>query len=364
MDFKSSILPTDLSNCIGIICNGEFQVTDHIKERVKQCSSLIGVDGGLYHCKKIDCKPQWIVGDFDSVNQEIYEEFSSQAGAKSLIRAKDSTDLEEAITKAKEISHLAQIIIWGGLGGRLDHSLANIFLILREAGKIFLETEEQLVFALNHSLGEIKIKQGDYQSFALIPLYGSSKNVKIKFGSKSTCFPVINKNTMEQFPIDGDVEIAIEQGELIAVLDKRKISSLAGYNFENEEVNFSIGNSLVKIFSHLFWLSNKYEDRELRSKEETVVHLQPASSPKSFKRTIGQTISLVPFYGPVKGIQTNGLKWNYNSNTLTELNKFFVGISNVTMENNFSIKLEEGELLCIINENLIDLEMVDLTKAK
>ncbi len=59
----------------------------------------------------------------------------------------------------------------------------------------------------------------------------------------------------------------------------------------------------------------------------------------------GQTLSLIPFNGPVTGIETSGLKWELNDGTL---DKEFVGISNVCLEEEISISFETGDLVCCL----------------
>ncbi|MGC1878131.1 MAG: thiamine diphosphokinase [Rhabdochlamydiaceae bacterium] len=60
----------------------------------------------------------------------------------------------------------------------------------------------------------------------------------------------------------------------------------------------------------------------------------------------GQLISLIPLNGPVKGIDTEGLKWKLNNGTL---DKQFIGISNQAMSKQVQISVKEGDLLCCLN---------------
>ncbi|PWU15760.1 MAG: hypothetical protein C5B45_01735 [Chlamydiae bacterium] len=64
-----------------------------------------------------------------------------------------------------------------------------------------------------------------------------------------------------------------------------------------------------------------------------------------------QVISLIPFYGPVVGITTHGLQWEMTND---QLDKHFIGISNICLRDSCTISIEQGELLCMINEMKID----------
>ena len=61
---------------------------------------------------------------------------------------------------------------------------------------------------------------------------------------------------------------------------------------------------------------------------------------------VGQTLSLIPISSQVTGIITNGLKWELKKDTL---NKDFMGISNVCLQEKITIKHEEGDLLVSLN---------------
>jgi thiamine pyrophosphokinase len=60
----------------------------------------------------------------------------------------------------------------------------------------------------------------------------------------------------------------------------------------------------------------------------------------------GQTISLIPLNGPVKGINTEGLKWALKDGTL---DKNFIGVSNEATASKVAISVKEGDLLCCLN---------------
>jgi thiamine pyrophosphokinase len=57
----------------------------------------------------------------------------------------------------------------------------------------------------------------------------------------------------------------------------------------------------------------------------------------------GQTLSLIPLNGPVRGINTEGLKWELSGGTM---DKHFMGISNVCLNHRVRISVLEGDLLC------------------
>ena len=74
--------------------------------------------------KQAGITPHLLLGDLDSIQSRIPKELP----LKTFPPEKDYTDLELAIHTAieKKASHVE---IWGGIGGRLDHTVANLQLL-------------------------------------------------------------------------------------------------------------------------------------------------------------------------------------------------------------------------------------------
>lgn len=95
---------------------------------------LIGVDGGLQFCYDHQLVPDYIVGDFDTIDASVLEIFKAKKGVvtKQYNPCKDVTDTQAAVSLAIECMKKAEnrksscIYLLGGLGSRLDHTLANI----------------------------------------------------------------------------------------------------------------------------------------------------------------------------------------------------------------------------------------------
>lgn len=81
----------------------------------------IGIDMGYQLIVKEGKSCLFAIGDFDSGQLEEPLPFPIERHPV----AKDETDSELAIMKAKEMGYKT-IILWGALGGRLDHTLANL----------------------------------------------------------------------------------------------------------------------------------------------------------------------------------------------------------------------------------------------
>ncbi len=104
-----------------IVGNGE--VDYRILKDLPKDTYVICADGGLRHMEGLKVKPDVIIGDMDSVNSDI----TGENIIKYPVR-KDFTDSEIAVDYAIENGFL-KIIMLGFTGTRLDHTLANLFLL-------------------------------------------------------------------------------------------------------------------------------------------------------------------------------------------------------------------------------------------
>lgn len=91
---------------------------------------IIAVDGGLAAAEKLKLKPDFCVGDFDSVSQESYDYFQAQEGIcwETHPPEKDETDTELALNLALK-QGAGEIHVFGATGTRMDHTLASIGLL-------------------------------------------------------------------------------------------------------------------------------------------------------------------------------------------------------------------------------------------
>jgi len=81
---------------------------------------VIAADRGLAHLERRGIVPDWIVGDFDSLGHA--------PEGRNIIRhpvEKDDTDMMLAVKTGLERG-CREFILYGGIGGRMDHTYANL----------------------------------------------------------------------------------------------------------------------------------------------------------------------------------------------------------------------------------------------
>lgn len=186
---------------------------------------IIAADGGYNSAQALGIKPDLVVGDFDSLGY-VPE-------AESVVRhpvRKDDTDTLLAIRLGLERGYRHFVII-GALGGRLDHTFANLqsLLFLRDNGaRGLLYGDGFAVTAVTN--GSVTVEgDGTLSVFSLDPC---AKGVFLR----NVSYPLENAELTSSFPIGvsnefigGPAEIGVEQGTLLVMwqAEKQQLPSIA-----------------------------------------------------------------------------------------------------------------------------------------
>jgi len=116
-----------------IIANGDLEYTSDIIKIIKNAQMIISSDGGARHLRMLNISPHVMIGDFDSINQEDLSFFKKkEIKILNFPLKKDHTDTELCVSYALE-KKASDITLLGVTGSRLDHTLANIFLLKKLA---------------------------------------------------------------------------------------------------------------------------------------------------------------------------------------------------------------------------------------
>lgn len=106
--------------------------TQRLMERlaVNDGDLCIAADGGMDHLSEIGLTPDIVLGDMDSLeNEDVIRSQRADFCVKRLPAEKDDTDMLAAIKEGLAAGY-RQFELYGALGGRIDHTLANIQCLL------------------------------------------------------------------------------------------------------------------------------------------------------------------------------------------------------------------------------------------
>lgn len=150
-----------------IISGGKEPSKALLFKEIKDADIIIGADKGCEILYKYDIAPDYILGDFDSANEDIINSIEEKALKKiKFKREKDYTDTEIAYNLAVE-KGANEIILLGATGTRYDHSLSNLGLMLRGLKKsieVKVIDDNNYIFLTDKSI-TLKGNKGDIISF-------------------------------------------------------------------------------------------------------------------------------------------------------------------------------------------------------
>jgi thiamine pyrophosphokinase len=160
-----------------IFANGELNDLEAARVLLQPNDLLVAADGGLHHLQRLGLLPAVLIGDLDSVDPAEVPPLEA-AGVRVLRYPpeKDETDLELALQYVLSAGCRA-IRILGALGGRLDQTLGNLFLLSRsdlESCDVRLDDGREEVFLIRQQ-AVVEGLPGD--TVSLLPLDGPAVGV-------------------------------------------------------------------------------------------------------------------------------------------------------------------------------------------
>ena len=189
----------------------------NVEEIKSLCTSddfIVCADSGYSFAKKAGLTPNLIIGDFDSLKEELPQ----NTEVVKLNTHKDDTDTEHCVMECIRRGY-KDFLLLGSIGGRTDHTFANI------ATLAFLSEYNYNGIARNNG-EEIRIlKEGSYEMnnkkgliFSVFPYGCESVNVTYKgaeymLNNKTLTYNV-SRGISNVF-VDDEAEITINRGRAI-----------------------------------------------------------------------------------------------------------------------------------------------------
>ncbi|MFT8330997.1 MAG: thiamine diphosphokinase [Bifidobacterium psychraerophilum] len=131
---------------------------------------VVAADGGYDAARSFGFTPDAVIGDFDSLEGDIPD----NGHTVRLHPEKDDTDMLSAFKIAWQQG--ARIFdVYGGLGGRLDHTIGNLQLLAevsRHGGIAFLHGADTIVTAI--SKGALSFPAGNVEARRMISVFSHS----------------------------------------------------------------------------------------------------------------------------------------------------------------------------------------------
>lgn len=194
---------------------------DNITEHPKAEDICIAADAGYHNAKKLGERVDILIGDFDSIGRVPREEVRE---IQEVPAEKDLTDTQIALEIAVERG-ADEVIIVGGLGGRLDHTLSNLGILedMHERHIHGYATDGQNRVHFIRSTSTL-IARSAYKYISLLPADQVVKGVTMEGGK----YPLKNqalKRRISGFTVSNEITgnvvfIAVKKGGLYIIESK------------------------------------------------------------------------------------------------------------------------------------------------
>lgn len=199
---------------------------------IKKDDYVICADGGFVHALKENVVPNIVIGDFDSCSYDLLKntiDTDSYFKETEIIKTKpekDDTDTLMCVKHAIE-KDMDEFVIIGGIGGRTDHTIANIqtlSFILDNGRSAWIVAGHNKVTMIQGP-DRISLYKDDADYFSI---YSFSDNctgvyeINAKYLLENVTLSQSNPmGTSNEF-LDGPATVKVETGKLLIVLSKNQ----------------------------------------------------------------------------------------------------------------------------------------------
>ncbi|WP_461204469.1 thiamine diphosphokinase [Clostridium sp. DL1XJH146] len=204
---------------IVVFCGGECPSLDLIQRELIESKYIICADSGANCAYKCGLTPDFIIGDMDSIDDNILEFFSLNEKVKIEIYPpeKDFTDTELALNRAIDLG-ADEIAFIGCTGTRVDHLMGNLVMLYKclkknVKGKIIDDNNE--IFMISK---DTKLLGHKGKTFSLMPYTEKVERLSIigaKYCLKDYDLAIGNAMTISNVFNNTSVNISFKSGVLI-----------------------------------------------------------------------------------------------------------------------------------------------------
>lgn len=208
-----------------LLAGGLLKDDAYHQELLSQAKTIICADSGANEVLRLGFKPDYVVGDLDSLHPQNLEMLKT-AKLIRYPREKDYPDTYYALQKALQLGY-QRIALLACLGKRFDHAYANVMLLtlpeVRNLDVRILEPDQEIFLVKK----KMKIKGQKGATLSLLPLSEKVRGIttqglyyQVENGTFTQGYPLGVSNVL----IEDVFEISLESGLLLALHNKKKKS--------------------------------------------------------------------------------------------------------------------------------------------
>ena len=188
-----------------------------------KADKIICCDGGYNYCP---VAPDVILGDFDSLT--LPEDVPATVITHD--PHKNASDGELAVYYAHDELHSDEVVFYGVLGGRYDHTLCN-FAIMKLASELGMSVKaEEDGLDLYYARGEFDLATQKGETISILPYGGNAivtDSVNLEYPLEDLMLTGSDSRGLSNISLGGKVHINVKYGGVLIFRYLRRMSHLA-----------------------------------------------------------------------------------------------------------------------------------------
>lgn len=200
-----------------MVLGGDLPSPQLLRRCADEAELTIAADRGLEAFEAAGMLPDLLLGDMDSVSAATLARREGSTEMERLPCEKDDTDgghaMEVALSRGA-----TEITILGALGGRMDHALANLMLLMRaHEGGAFAQILDERVRIVRID-GEITLRGAKGDTISLIPI-GTARGVTLSgcyyHAQEALTFDFVHPLGVSNVVTKDEASITVREGDLL-----------------------------------------------------------------------------------------------------------------------------------------------------
>ena len=156
-----------------IITGGDAPREETIRAYTGRADYIIAADSGFDIASEYQINVDFVIGDMDSIQDKEGLEAVPREKKKIVSHEKDETDTELALETAWNAGY-RNIVLIGGGGGRLDHTIGILCLFEREKSPKIWLTDSETVYSIE---GDFRVETERGEKISLFPMSDKLENL-------------------------------------------------------------------------------------------------------------------------------------------------------------------------------------------
>lgn len=201
-----------------MFANGSLPNSAIVNELIESCETIVACDGGGNHCLEYDIIPDYLTGDFDSIDSPAIETFRIQGTQIIEMQNQNKSDLSKTL-QWLESSNVKSIDVVGIEGGRLDHQFGVWASLIESDSYAKLHYDEFILYRIPNSQKTIHASVGKIVSLHPISACDDVELTGCKYQLNGEMMSIGTRG-IHNVATSDTVKISKSSGELLLLMER------------------------------------------------------------------------------------------------------------------------------------------------